>query len=167
VVASVIVKASDRQLLEAQLLFAEEHSDRHTRKWSKSSTPNREKYMRCIAANDLMSTQIYGTYFNDRTDYGAMTSEAIVNAIRSYAGKDEYRATIIVDALNDKEKGRMVRSLKRHGIRYKKVRGAKKDENWISVRLADSVAGMLRSAREGNEKAATWESALRKKGILC
>lgn len=52
------------------------------------------------------------------------------------------------------------------GIRFKKVRGVRKDENDALVRLADAVCGLVRAAMEGQDPMKELFERALKRGFL-
>ena len=89
--------------------------------------------------------------FSNTKDYTELTVQTIIQAISTKASGN-YRANIMIDGLNDKERGRISRGLAQRGIRRRKLRG-RRDESSSLLRLADSMAGFIRDYEEGNRYA--------------
>jgi hypothetical protein len=64
----------------------------------------------------------------------------------------EYRATILVDALEGKGSQILGARMRQLGANIRKVRGIRREENDPLLRLADAVCGLVRHAYEGNEE---------------
>jgi len=60
----------------------------------------------------------------------------------------EYKVTVLLDALPRSLERDVGLRLRRKGIRAK-VRGVKKDENDVLIRLADAICGFVRADIEG------------------
>jgi len=80
-------------------------------------------------------------------NYSSLTVQTIARAL-SEMGETDYRATVLIDGLPRSLERRVGLQLRRAGVRAKKVRGLK-DENDALVRLADAVCGLVRGATEG------------------
>jgi len=84
--------------------------------------------------------------YRDAQDYPALTVQTIARAL-SATGETDYKVTVFIDGLPRSLERAVGLQLRRSGIRAKKVRGLK-DENDALIRLADAVCGLVRGATE-------------------
>jgi hypothetical protein len=89
--------------------------------------------------------------FFDAGSYIELTALASARSILKRAGDSEYKATIYVDGLKDKEREVFTRVLRDLRVRTKKIRGVKRDSNNAMIRLADALCGLVRDAEDGDE----------------
>ena len=81
-------------------------------------------------------------------DYREMTVEATAQTLHEFA-TPPYRVTVLIDGLPKTERFAVGLALRRRGISVEKVRGMT-DEADALIRLADAVAGFVRSYLEGD-----------------
>lgn len=90
--------------------------------------------------SELKNCLFYSTY-TDTRDYVGATVGAIARVLQRHVTNTEtYGVIVVVDGLDKREKQQIAKQLKRAGVMYKKVRGAK-DEGSAWIRLADAIAG--------------------------
>lgn len=151
-----VVTGGEREPLEASLLTAERSSgSRRGQKWVKSTHRERMAYLDAVLRGDGLRGRVFYRIHAGGTAYLQRTAEAIVQALTRYTlenGIGSYRATAVIDGLNEQEQRRVRKMLSQHGLRSATVRGAR-DESSAAVRLADMVAGLVRDAEEGRERA--------------
>jgi hypothetical protein len=94
-----------------------------------------------------------------------LTVRTIVFALNATAPVD-YKATVFVDGLARSLEHIVGLQLRRSGIPAKKVRGVKKDENDVLIRLADAVCGLVRGAVEGQPSLRTLLERGIRKGVF-
>ena len=141
-VSVVIVKTIGmRDEGECTLLEAERTTEKGSAKWTKTHHLKKASYLRTIATlTELENCLFYSTY-TDTQDYVGATVDAIARVLQRHVKNTEAHGLIlVVDGLNKKEKQQIAKQLKRAGVVYKKVRGAK-DEGSAWIRLADAIAG--------------------------
>lgn len=95
----------------------------------------------------IFERKLHFAVYRDAQDYPALTVQTIARAL-SATGETDYKATILIDGLPRSLEREVGLQLRRSGIRAKKVRGLK-DENDALVRLADAVCGLVRGATRG------------------
>jgi len=105
--------------------------------------------MQTLLANDLQGLRVFAKSFENCTEYTRMTADVIAAALCCFSDDTFTKPTIIIDGLSTTESDKVKKRLKSKGIRYHKIRGMR-DENSPILRLADSLAGLLRDASEGN-----------------
>lgn len=117
------------------------------RKWTDTRLKENIAYLKRILQIPQLEGAIFYASFRDTKDYTALTSCTIAQAILARTIKD-YKAYIMVDGLNEKERGRVSKGLHQRGIRRRKLRGGRDESNPL-LRLADSMAGFIRDYEEG------------------
>jgi hypothetical protein len=78
----------------------------------------------------------------------------------------DYKANIYIDGLPVSTWGRFGQSLRSSGIKIKKIRGIRKEENDALTRLADAVCGLVRGSIEGQEKMMDLFEKAKRRGFL-
>lgn len=141
-VSVVIVKTVEmRDEGEGMLLEIERTTEKGSTKWTKTHHRKKARYLRTIATlTELKNCLFYSTY-TDTRDYVGSTVDAIARVLQQHVTNTETHGIIvIIDGLDKQEKQQIAKRLKRTGVMYKKVRGAK-DEGSAWIRLADAIAG--------------------------
>jgi hypothetical protein len=113
----------------------------------------------------LKSSLFYSIHLNTR-DYVGATVDTIARVVQQ-RGTDtgKYRLIVIIDGLNKKERQQIARQLRKEGVMYKKVRGAR-DESSAWIRLADAIAGFSRDAYEHKPYTQNLYSDMQRRGFL-
>lgn len=95
-----------------------------------------------------------------------MTSYATAKAIIKKAGEREYRVVVYVDGLSKTDVSYFGQELKALNIKHRKVRGVRRDENNVFIRLADALCGLVRDAQDNNPIATGLLRILQKKKVV-
>src|SRR3989339_1849146 len=143
VVAAIFQK--DREKFETKLRQIENISDKK-RKWSKSNQKRNILYNKKIARDkEFIETIFYSVETNKSRNksYLDITISTIASAI-DLSKYQSTKAVILIDGLQKSQVRLVSTRLRRVGLSIEKVRGVKKDENNIFIRLADSFAGFIR-----------------------
>ena len=143
VVAAIFQK--DREKFETKLRQIENISDKK-RKWSKSNQKRNIIYINKIAKEkEFIETIFYSVETNKsrNNSYLDITISTIASAI-DLSKHQNTKAVILIDGLQKSQVKSVSTRLRRVGLSIEKVRGVKKDENNIFIRLADSFAGFIR-----------------------
>jgi len=150
--ATVVLKGKEQlDILRIKLEEAEKSSGKKAAKWFKMSFQVKEAYLlELLKIKELRSTVYYSSYYGIK-EYYPLISLTIAKSI-IFQKLDDYEATIVIDGLKNTETEGVRRELKKLGVHYRKIRGMK-DEQEILLRLADSMAGFLRDAIEGQKYA--------------
>lgn len=168
VVAAVIL-AGERAALVAAIEAAEGATGKGKVKWSKAQRASRQHFIELITREDGLRHALYGKVFRAAgRQYQALTALTIAEALNLHArhqGLAAYKATVIIDGLTRTEERTVGGELRRLGIRTRKVRGAR-DENEAALRLADALAGLLRAAAGGDDTARHLRAQLAAAGLL-
>ena len=164
-VVSVLIMEREREILADELEKIEKDSGKNNLKWHKARPECRQEYIKGISRLDILRNKIFFEIFSDTKKYLELTSYATAKAILRKSGGD-YKATVFVDGLRRKELAIFTKGLRDLKIKTKKVRGVKKDENNIFIRLVDAVCGLIRDAYDNeNIWAKQAVEELKKKGI--
>ena len=143
VVAAIFQK--DREKFETKLRQIENISVKK-RKWSKSNQKRNILYIKKIARDkEFIETIFYSVETNKSRNksYLDITISTIASAI-DLSKYQSTKAVILIDGLQKSQVRLVSTRLRRVGLSIEKVRGVKKDENNIFIRLADSFAGFIR-----------------------
>jgi len=143
VVAAIFQK--DREKFETKLRQIENISDKK-RKWSKSNQKRNILYIKKIARDkEFIETIFYSVETNKSRNksYLDITISTIASAI-DLSKYQSTKAVILIDGLQKSQVRLVSTRLRRVGLSIEKVRGVKKDENNIFIRLVDSFAGFIR-----------------------
>ncbi len=117
-------------------------------KWGTAKEDLRLKYLHVIFSDRRFHQALRYVINRKPVHPDVATIESIARAIEWQAPPD-YEALIYVDALAKTKCREYTMKLRQRGIKQKKVRGVRKDENNALVRLADAVAGFVRDIEEG------------------
>jgi hypothetical protein len=158
-VVGIFIVEEDKNDLSVILEKSEAESRKKNLKWNKSKNTFRKKYIEKLLTMPEIKGDIFFDVFRDSKEYIGLTSFATARAILRKAKKDNYRASIFVDGLKKKEVEAFSRGLRDLRIQTRKIRGVKKDENNVFIRLADALCGLVRDANDGNKWA---EEALKR-----
>ncbi len=129
----------------------ERHSGKNRLKWYEASQRTRIAYIHDILTLLPAEVRMCFAHYHDSLDYFVLTVDAIANAVHRTIEiiseqKNEPKVTALIDGL-PKNQERMVGSLlRKRGIRIDKVRGVKREENDVLIRLADALCGFVRQA---------------------
>ncbi|MBI2458979.1 MAG: DUF3800 domain-containing protein [Parcubacteria group bacterium] len=146
-VVSVLIMERERENLADKLENIEKASGKNNLKWHKARRECRQEYIKGISRLDILRNKIFFEIFSDTKKYLELTAYVTAKAILKKSGGD-YKATVFVDGLRKKELAIFIKGLRDLKIKTKKVRGVKKDENNVFIRLVDAVCGLIRDSRE-------------------
>jgi len=116
-------------------------------------------------ASPLARAREHGLLTFSTTDYLSLTVQTIAWALLAHA-QQPYKATVLIDGLPRSQRREVGSRLRHLGIRTRKVRGVRKDENDTLARLADALCGFVRAAVEGQEAMVELFEQGRKRGYL-
>ncbi len=146
-IVAVVIADQERDQLRQACEDIERDSRKGRRKWIKTKYGRRLAYIRQVLERPIFEEKLNFAVYRDVQDYPSSTVQTIARALSATAETD-YRATILIDGLPRSLERMVGLQLRRLGIRAKKVRGLK-DENDALIRLADAVCGLVRGATEG------------------
>ena len=146
-IVAVVIADQERDQLRQACEDIERHSRKGRRKWVKTKYSRRLAYILQVLERPIFEGKLNFAVYRDVQDYPSATVQTIARAL-SATGETDYKATILIDGLPRSLERMVGLQLRRLGIRAKKVRGLK-DENDALIRLADAVCGLVRGATEG------------------
>lgn len=152
IVVSIVV-SDEKDVVLDLLEEAEVKSGKTKRKWIKTRSKERARYLELTPQKELKG-KIYYRIFHNSKEYEDLMVLVIAQAINLYVERNsikEYKATIVIDGLKKTEAKRVAKSLRLLGIKIRKVRG-EKDESNALLRLSDALAGLIREADEGSDQ---------------
>jgi hypothetical protein len=168
----VVVADDGRASLDEYLEQIEQSTGIRRKKWvrAKAQPTSCLHYLDQLVTEHFKHRIYYEGYADVGTgSYESLTVLAIAKAINVYREKraigDEYKVSVIIDGLKKSEEGRVGRELRILGIRSRKIRGAR-DQNEALLRLADRMAGLARDARDNTNSYARAMHTLEIKKIL-
>lgn len=158
-IVGVLIVEEEKNFLQIELERIEKESGKLNLKWRKSGHDSRKLYIQKIIALPNLKNFLFINIFRDSKEYIDLTSLATAKAILKKSGKEDYKASVFVDGLRKREVEKFSRGLRDLRIRTRKVRGVKKDENNVFIRVVDALCGLVRDADDGN----MWAQELMKK----
>jgi len=146
-IVAVVIVGHERNQLRQACEDIERISRKGRRKWIKTKHSRRLAYIQGVLERPIFEGSLNFAVYRNAQDYSSLTAQTIARALIA-RGERDYKATIFVDGLPRSLERAIGLQLRRLGIRAKKVRGLK-DENDALIRLADAVCGLVRGATEG------------------
>lgn len=146
---SVVITGTERDELLEALANIEQMSGKGNVKWIESKDEARGAYIGAVLELAAFKGKLHYAIYHNTKDYFLLTVQAAARAILAHV-EGEYKATVLVDALQDAHVQRFGAVLRQMHIRTKKIRGVKKDETDALIRLADALCGFTRNAASGN-----------------
>lgn len=165
-VVSILVLENEESGLANILGDIEKKSKKRNIKWNKSKYSFRREYIEKLAVLRELKGMIFFDIFHDSKEYIELTSFATAKAILKRAGKEDYKVSVFVDGLKRKEVDVFSRGLRDLRIRTRKIRGVKKDENNVYIRLVDALCGLVRDAKGGEKWAEDILEKLKKSRVI-
>ncbi len=162
---SIVLTEDERERLAHLLLEIEETSDKGLIKWHKTSLETKVEYLRRVFAEHAFSRSFFYAIYRNTKEYLDLTILATAKAIRQRIRDEDYRVTVVIDGMEHFEVLKFGASLRRLGIRTRKVRGVR-DEGDCFVRLADAMAGFIRDALEPQPYTKTLFSQAKERGFI-
>ena len=151
---------------EQRLLNIERESGKGISKWKRTNYIKRENYLRAITTMVMLKNSLFYSIHLNTRNYIAATVDTIVRAVQRYRTDiGKYRLMIVIDGLNKKERQQIAKQLRKAGVMYKKVRGAK-DESSVWIRLADAIAGFSRDTYGNKPYTQNLYSDMQQRGFL-
>jgi hypothetical protein len=164
-----IMVGKERDDLTRFIEETEEQTGKGSRKWMKSK--RYLNFVRKVLFHPLFKEKIFYQTFRKHAieDYDPLMIQTITKAIQSFVSQQEikrYKVTIIIDGLLTPRRQLYLGSLiRKAGIITEKVKGAR-DQSDAFVRLADTVAGMIREGEEDVSVYKEIKQRLSDEGIL-
>ena len=147
-VVVVVIVVDNQQELEDKLLKLEKTSGFGRKKWKKSRSPERERFLDLVIKNKIaLGTTYYGCYKKPVSFFLPLLqtlTKAIITMI-----SEKYNCIIYVDGIDQKKSRELTKALRFKGIKTGQVRSAR-DESEPLIRLADRWVGCIRASFEGD-----------------
>lgn len=147
---SVVITEKEREGIQDFLIKIEQETGKHLLKWQKTDFDIRNDYLLRVFRFNLLKHSIFFSKYESKA-YVDLTILTVAKAIYQRAQGD-YKATILVNGLNEKGIHKFSNGLRKLKIRIRKVRRIK-DRSDPLIRLADAMAGFLRDYKEGQDYA--------------
>jgi len=147
-IVSVVVAQKDREEIDKILEKIEKETGKGKTKWTRSKKEFKIAYLERVLTNKAFRRKIFHSFSKDTRAYRELTLITIASAITNVKEKDDYKASIFIDGLQRTQIFRVGSGLRKIGVQTQKVRGIR-DESSAIIRLADTVAGLVREQAEG------------------
>ena len=163
-VAVVLTDQEKRETVEEELAEIEEASRKRKLKWNGANFERRLAYLDGIMRLGLLEGSLFYAVYEGTKEYVRLTTNAVVQAV-GVGAEEEYRVTVVIDGLNEKDVRRVALGLRQRRVRYRGVRGMQ-DGASAFLRLADVLAGFLRDYEEGETYTKDIVERLSARGVL-
>jgi hypothetical protein len=147
-IVSVITADSEKEAFRDVCEEIERKSGKERVKWAKAGHTQRVNYIQRVLRHPRFAGRLFFSRYPGNPDHQETTIKAIVDVI-AYSGCEKADNTVVIDALSKSLEHEVGNELHRAGVRTKKVRGMRKDENDALIRLADALCGLVRGALIG------------------
>lgn len=164
-IVSVVVAKKDHLELQKYLEEIEMETGKKATKWNKAKVDYRIIYLEKVFSNNKLKNAVFYSLARETKMYRDTTIVTIASATNEVRSRDKYKASIFIDGLQKAEVLLVGKGLRRVGLCIEKVRGVRDESNSI-IRLADSIAGLVRKNEEGVEYARKLFKSGLKKGII-
>jgi hypothetical protein len=167
-VVSIILTERERDELEKRLEEIERNSGKGKLKWSRAAPEVRLSYMRLICSEFKGKGVLRFSIYQNTRDYDLATMVAISKALHFDGLEKRYKTFLYVDVLTKSKRKWYGSELRKLGISTGKVQGVAKEISNSAIRLADSIAGWVRDAVEGEqgELSMLFEKASKNKTLI-
>lgn len=169
VVATVILPAEDQERHRQLLERIERDSGKGKRKWTQATPRQRRPSMASILQHAAFHGHLFYARFLEALDYERCMLNTIASSVTHVATGQPCKATILIDGLPKSLRARSAAALReqlpRERVRIDKVRGLNEQSDPL-MRLADSVAGMVRHAMQGRAEAALLVEEAPRRNVL-
>jgi hypothetical protein len=145
---AAVITGSDRDEILPTLERIEQVSGKGKVKWIRSRDTVRRLYLESVLASSIFSGHLLYAIYRNTIEYPRCLAETTSRAVARFAEPD-YKATIIVDGLEGRQKQLFTNHIRSLGVRHKTVRGVR-DETDAFIRLADAVCGFARAGLSGH-----------------
>lgn len=164
-VVVTVIMGQEREKLRTVLEQIESSSRKGKKKWTRATAKQRQAYLEDFVQVNQFRHKIYFSKFPKPADYLTCTIQAIQRAIHAVAGDQPVVLTLLIDGLQKQVRGKVRGQLRSPQITIRKVRGLT-DESDEFIRLADAVAGLVRSHLEKRPYVETYYRRGVRRGII-
>lgn len=163
-IVAIVVADKEKNRLEKKLLVIEKDSGKHAKKWQKTRKQERTNYIKAVlGSKELKQKLYYKDYADAGKQYLYLVIYVLAELIISLFKNQE--ASVIIDALTERQRNVVSVELRHFGIRTGKIKG-KRDESSALLRLADALAGFTRDGIEGHKDYRGIFNSAIKKGVI-
>ena len=153
-----VVSDEEQDFLRNELVKIESFAGTNQRKWHKTRSERRIKYLQIVMQRKIGAGKVYFSRYQKPLPYFLPFLETIEKAILARAQKD-YRAIVFIDGIDKKKATELTNALRLRKVKLGLVR-SRRDESEPLIRLADMWAGCIRAAFLGKKEAkAIFEAA--------
>jgi len=163
-VVSILVAGQEIQTLRNYLEVAEKVSRKGLTKWRHTSPQARRTFIHMLSEGRLLRRSIYFQIFHSQKDYAALTAKAIVGTLRQNPAS---KALVFIDALNEAEQKIIRRHIRASVLVPVIVRGIRREESEVLIRVVDAICGLVRDCYEGDRWSISSVQFLISRKILC
>lgn len=169
VVATGVLPAEEQERHRQLLERIERDSGKGKRKWTQATPRQRRPYMESILQLTAFHGRLLYARFLETLDYERCMLNTIASSVTHVAEGQPCKATILIDGLPKSLRARSAAALReqlpRERIPIDKVRGLNEQSDPL-IRLADSVAGMVRHAMPGRAEAVLLLEEAQRRNVL-
>ena len=165
-IVAVVVTDEQRDQLQRYLEQLEATSGKKKRKWTNTRLKEQQTYIEGLLPAQVPARIYTKVYTVEGGSYDELEVIAAAQALNLYReanniGADDYSVTIIIDGLAKTLVFRLGSELRKLGVRTRKIVGTR-DESDAVLRLADSIAGLVRDGIEGKQESKALRDRLAK-----
>jgi hypothetical protein len=123
-------------------------------KWNKTRRATRLQFARLVLGDARFAGKLFYTWRRQsaQPDYDHETVAGIKDVFATWFTRREYTAEIYIDGISKAKRQDYQTELRRLDVQVHKVHLAR-DESYPLIRLADTIAGLVRAALEGDAEA--------------
>lgn len=147
-IVSVVIIGNEQDYCRGLCERIEVESGKGKAKWIKAGYNQKLDYITRVLYEPYFAGKLFYATHRNTVEYQDATVRTIGGGLACFA-KEDYKATVFIDALPKKVEQQVGLGLRRLGANVKKVRGPKKDEHEPIIRLADTLCGLARSTYDG------------------
>lgn len=140
---SAIIVGNERDDLRVLLEEIEVNSGKGRVQWVRTRDEYRLAYISAILTQPAFHGRMFYATYRHSTAYTEHLAQTVQRAINQVADAD-YKATIVVDGLEGRQKQVFSNRIRSLGVRHKTIRGIR-DETDAFIRLADAMCGFARA----------------------
>ena len=150
-IVCILLVSEERDILVDLCERIEKLTGKNRVKWIKTRHERRASYIRELLQQPALKGKLRYCMFRKASDYVSLTLKTIARVLSQETRSDDYKVTVLVDGLPPNACSKYTRYLRSIGIRIKKVRGVRREENDALTRLVDAVCGLVRAADENKD----------------
>ena len=150
IIVTLVVK-NKKDAIGALVENIENKTGKKNTKWNKALHIKRMAYINEILTNNAIRGNLFYTKHLG-IGYDSFTILSIAKVINKIRIKSDQKVSIYIDALTKTKSAKYSLELRKIGVKNCKVKGVKRDENNVFIRVVDSAAGFIRLALYKKDK---------------